>query len=136
MKKQKEVSQKNPNLFLMILKGALISLSISLLCVLIFAFVLRFIALPDALISPINQVIKGVSVLLGTIIALKKARQMGLISGLLIGLLYTIIAFVTFSILDGNFSFSLSLLNDILFGGIIGGICGIIAVNLKKKTIS
>lgn len=135
MKKRSEHSN-NSNIFLTTLKGSLIALSISLLGILIFAFILRFVALPDNAILPINQVIKGLSVLLGTILALKKSHQMGLISGLLIGLVYTIISFVTFSILDGNFSFSLSLLNDILFGGIVGGICGIIAVNLKKKTVS
>ena len=60
---------------------------------------------------------------------------MGFISGLVIGFFYTILAFITFSILDGNFVFSKTLLNDLLFGGIIGAICGIIAVNFigKKK---
>ena len=133
MKKVKTISDKNPNIFLTILKGSLIALSISLIGILIFAFVLRFVAISDTLIAPINQVIKGVSVLIGTIIALKKSKEMGLISGLLIGLTYTAVSFLTFSLLDGNFNLSATILNDLLFGGIIGAICGIIAVNLKKK---
>ena len=40
-----------------------------------------------------------------------------------------IIAFLSFSILDGQFDFNISLLNDCLFGSIIGAISGIIAVN-------
>ena len=75
MKKVKTISDKNPNIFLTILKGSLIALSISLIGILIFAFVLRFVAISDTLIAPINQVIKGVSVLIGTIIALKKSKE-------------------------------------------------------------
>ncbi len=123
----------NPNIFLTVLKGALIALSISLIGILIFAFVLRFVAIPDNAISPINQVIKGISVLVATLIALKKSKEMGLVTGLLIGLAYTAVSFLTFSILDGHFSFSTTLLNDLLFGSVIGAICGIIAVNLKQK---
>ena len=134
MKKRKTVSNGKNNILLTILKGSLIALSVSLIGILIFAFVLRFVPISDTLIMPINQVIKGLSVLVGTIFALKKVNEMGLISGLLIGLVYTAVAFVTFSILDGNFDFSITILNDLLFGGIIGGICGIIAVNLKRKT--
>ena len=65
----------NPNIFLTVLKGALIALSISLIGILIFAFVLRFVAIPDNAISPINQVIKGISVLVATLIALKKSKE-------------------------------------------------------------
>lgn len=116
-----------------LLKGSLMALSICLILILIFAFVLRFVAISDSLIKPINQVIKTISILIGTFYGLKKCNDMGLISGLLIGLMFTLIAFFAFSILDGNFEFGISLINDCLFGSIIGGICGIIAVNLKKK---
>lgn len=128
------VEQKDHSVLLGILKGSLIALVISLLGVLIFAFILRFVALPDSVISPVNQVIKGISILLGTIIGLKKSKEMGFVSGILIGFFYTVLAFLTFSAIDRNFEIKMSLLNDILFGAIIGGICGIIAVNLKKKS--
>lgn len=136
-KKNKDVSvekTENPKLWLNILKGSLISLALSLVLILIFAFFIKYVAVPENAIKPINQVIKGISLLVGIFIALKKSSQMGLINGLLIGLTYTILAFVVFSILDGHFEFSKTLVNDLLFGGIIGGICGVIAVNFKKKT--
>lgn len=133
--KVKQLNESNYNIALTTIKGAMIALSISLVGVLIFAFFIKYIAIPVEAIKPINQVIKGISLLFGTFIALKKAPQMGLISGLLIGLLYTLLAFLVFSILDGNFEFSRTLVNDLLFGGIIGGICGIISVNFRKKTV-
>ncbi len=127
--------KQKPKIFINVIKGSLISLSFSLVGILIFAFILRFAPISDNLIAPINQVIKGVSILIGTLWALRKVREMGLISGLLIGFVYTVLAFVAFSILDGHFEFSKTLLNDILFGSIIGAICGIIAVNFKKKSV-
>lgn len=137
LKKDREVAAQEvekPKLWLKILKGSLVSLALSLVLILIFAFFIKYVAVPEGAIKPINQIIKGISLLVGTFVALKKSNQMGLVSGLLIGLSYTILAFVVFSILDGNFEFSKTLVNDLLFGGIIGGICGVIAVNFKKKT--
>lgn len=134
MKKTIVREQKDYSVLFGIIKGSLIALCISLLGVLIFAFILRFVPIADSVISPVNQVIKGVSIFLGTILGLRKVREMGLVSGILIGFLYSCFAFLTFSILSRDFAFDMSLLNDILFGAIIGGICGIIAVNLKKKS--
>ena len=125
---------EKPKVWLNILNGSFVALSVSLVGILIFAFFIKYVAVPTEAIKPVNQVIKGISLLVGTFVALKKVNQMGLINGLLIGLCYTVIAFLVFSILDGNFEFNKTLVNDLLFGGIIGGICGVIAVNLKRKT--
>ncbi len=124
---------KDRSFLLAIIKGSLIALCISLVGILIFAFILKFASISDKAIRPINQIIKGISVLIGVFVAMRKVDKMGLVGGLLIGLVYTILAFVVFSILDGNFEFNLTLLNDLLFGGIMGAICGIIAVNVKKR---
>lgn len=124
---------KDKSFLLAIIKGSLIALCSSLVGILIFAFILKFASISDKAIRPINQIIKGVSVLIGVFVAMRKVDKMGLVGGLLIGLVYTILAFVVFSILDGNFVFNLTLLNDLLFGGIMGAICGIIAVNVKRR---
>lgn len=119
--------------FLCIAKGVAVGFCVALVGILIFAFILRFTSISDKLIAPVNQVIKGVSIFFGVFIGLKKHKEMGLLNGFLIGLLFTIVAFLVFSILDGAFCFDRTLLNDIIFGSIIGAICGIICVNLKKS---
>ena len=116
-----------------VLKGTIYSLCFSLVFILVFAFLLKFTGITESLITPINQLIKGLSVFLGVFISLKKDKQHGLICGLLIGLFFTVFAFLTFSILSGNFVFDRTFFTDMIFGAIIGGICGIIAVNLKKS---
>ncbi len=124
---------KNGNLALAVLKGMLAGLCVALVGILLFAFLLRFTSIPDTLINPVNQVIKGVSIFFGVFIGMKKYKEMGLLTGLLIGLSFTCLAFLVFSILNGAFCFDKTLLNDIIFGSIIGAICGIICVNLKKN---
>ncbi len=115
-----------------VLKGVLIALCISLVAILLFAFLLRFTNISENLISPVNQVIKGISIFLGVLFGMKKVKENGILNGLLIGFLFTVFAFLVFSLLDGQFVFDKTLLNDIIFGSIIGAICGIICVNLKK----
>lgn len=116
-----------------ILKGVLVGLCVSLVGILFFAFVLRFTSVSDKLISPVNQVIKGLSIFFGVFLGMKKHKANGLLSGLLIGLCFTMVAFLVFSLLDGAFVFDQTFFSDLLFGSIIGSICGIICVNLKKN---
>ena len=116
-----------------VIKGTLIALVVSLIGILLFALIIKLTDMSNNLISPINQVIKILSIFIGVMCALKHNKNKGLINGLLIGLLYTIMAFVIFSLLNKNFCFDKSLFNDLLFGCIAGVICGIISVNLKSK---
>ena len=115
-----------------ILKGILISVSISLVAILIFALIIKFVGITDNLIMPINQVIKVISIFFGVYLALKNCATYGWVKGMLIGLFYTMLAYILFSALSVSFSFNISLLNDALFGALIGAICGVIAVNIRK----
>lgn len=126
--------KRSTSVFLSIVKGSLIALCVSLVGILIFAFCLKFTSLSDKLITPINQVIKGISIFLGVFFGLKGRKDKGLVSGLVIGLAYTIVAFLVFAILNSSFVFDLTLVYDIIFGTLIGGICGIICINVKKST--
>ena len=132
--KAQALSERNENFLLGVLKGSLIALCVSLVGILIFAFLLRFTSISDKLILPINEVIKGMSVFLGTFLGFKKQKKMGLLGGLLIGFIFTFIAFISFSALNGSFEFDRTLLTDSVFNSIIGAICGIICVNIKKSS--
>jgi len=117
-----------------IFRGAFIAVSISLMLILLFALIIKFLNINESWILPINQIIKIVSIFLGTFFAFNTYnKNKGFIKGFVIGIIYTILAYSTFSILAGQFSFTLTSLTDMLFGGIIGGISGIIVVNLKKR---
>ncbi|HAJ78070.1 MAG TPA: TIGR04086 family membrane protein [Clostridiales bacterium] len=130
---EKTEKLKNNNFVLAILKGSLIAVASSLIGILFFAFIIKLFGITDQFLRPVNQVIKGISILLGVFISAKKYKQNGLILGAVVGLVYTLLAFVVFSALNGSFNIDKTLLNDVLFGGIMGAICGIIAVNVNKK---
>lgn len=129
---EKVKQNDNKNIFLTGLKGSLISVCVSLVAILLFAFIIKLTGMSKGLIKVINQIIKIVSIFLGTFFILRKTGQKGLVTGIIVGLLYTIIAFVVFSILNGKFAFDITLLIDIIFGVAMGAICGAICVNLKK----
>ena len=120
--------KQSSSAWLAIAKGVVCGLCVSLVGILLFAFILRFSSISDKVIAPVNEVIKGVSIFFGVFVGLRKYKKMGLLNGILIGFLFTVVAFLVFSLLDGTFSFDRTLLNDIVFGSIIGAICGIICV--------
>ena len=86
--KAKKSSIKMPkNAFVFsVAKGALVAVCVSLVLVLLFAFLLKFTNIPESTIKPVNQVIKGLSILIGVFVGLRKSKELGLVSGLLIGL--------------------------------------------------
>ena len=112
-------------------KSLLISLIITFAAIIIFAFVIKWANLPDSVITPVNLVIKAVSVFFGAMI-LTKGSNKGLLNGLIFALVYTLMAFTIFSILAGEFSLGLGLVADFGFTAIVGVIGGIIGVNIKK----
>ncbi len=131
--KTAKTEKQNSSAWMAIAKGVVVGLCVSLVGILLFAFILRFTSISDKVIAPVNEVIKGVSIFFGVFIGLKKYKKMGLLNGILIGFLFTVVAFLVFSLLDGAFCFDRTFVNDMLFGSIIGAICGIICVNLKKS---
>jgi len=124
--------KKDNNIFLGIAKGTFWAISVSLISVLIFAFIIKFTSISESAISPINQGIKILSIFIGTLILSKKINSNGWLWGLILGISYTLLAFLIFSILNGQLAISINLLNDTVFGGIIGLISGIITFAIKK----
>lgn len=122
----------NKNFVSQIVKGCFVGLIASLVGILLFAFVLRFVNISDLTIKIVNQIIKGVSVLLGVFICLKNNKEKGLVKGAIIGAVYTLLSYLIFSVLVANFSFSASIIYDMIFASVIGLICGVMFVNLKR----
>jgi putative membrane protein (TIGR04086 family) len=119
--------------YLDLFKGLLISIISSLIAILVFAFLLKFIDFSDLTINIINQVIKVVSIFLGTKKMLANNKEKGLLKGLFLGALYSIFTFAIFSILNNKWDFSLKLLFDTLFDMVVGSIFGMLVVNISKK---
>ena len=116
------------NLLISFIKGLIVSMLVSFVLVIFLALSIKWFSLSENLISPLNLAIKTISVLVGSIIAIKGDSK-GLVKGVIFGILYVALAFSCFSFLAKSFTFDLSLLLDIIFASIAGGIVGIIKVN-------
>ena len=120
--------------FANILKGTLISVLISLGLILVFAVCLKFIDLSDSIIKIINQFIKIFSIFFGVFNFLKTQKEKGFLKWFCVGLLYALIAYFVFSLLNTSISFELQNIIDFAFNGVFGMICGIFCANLKSKS--
>lgn len=118
------------NSVLQVLLGGISALCISLVLILVFALILRFVALDASFIMPINQIIKIISIFIGVITVFKKNKSKGFVKGVFIGLVYSVAAYLIFGILSMTVTFSIMYLIDVLCCMLIGGISGIIAVNV------
>jgi len=117
------------------IKGILHSVILSLILVFAFALVILVSGLPSGFIRPGAQIIKVLSIFWGVAVALRGIDKRGWLFGALIGLLYTVIIFLIFSIIDTNFGITSGLLADILFACGIGLISALILKTLRAKTI-
>lgn len=102
-----------------VIKSLFVSLIITFASIIIFAFIIKWAQLEDSIITPVNLVIKALSVLLGVIILNRKSSRK-LLNGALFGVFYTMISFLIFSCLAGEFIFGLGLLADFGFNIMVG----------------
>lgn len=114
------------NFILSLIKSAVVGVIVSILLVLIFAFVLKFINLSNTTISIIDQVIKIISIFVAVINLVKASPYKILLKGGLVGALYSILTFIVFSAFQNSFNFSTSLIFNILLGAVAGMIVSII----------
>ncbi|MCL2062120.1 MAG: TIGR04086 family membrane protein [Firmicutes bacterium] len=115
------------------IRAVVVAVIISLAAILLLALLIRLLNISTNAIPIINQVIKGVSILVACLICLRLPRN-GWLRGLIVGIVYVLLAFVIFSLLNGaQFTFGLNVLNDIALGAVSGLISGIISNLVRSK---
>ena len=125
-----EETAKKGSSVLEVVKALITGIILSLILVLLAALVIKAFNIQTGAIPIINQFIKGISILCGCLIAFK-GKKNNWLRGIITGIAYIALSFVIFSLLDGSFSFGLSLLNDLALGSVTGMISGILS-SLKK----
>ena len=69
-----QILSGNDNFFIQVVKGVITALVITLLGVLIFAFVLSVTSLSNQVIKPVNQFIKLLAVFFGCFLSVKEGK--------------------------------------------------------------
>ncbi len=115
------------------IKGVAVGTGLSVVGVLALAFIYRLTGISDGMIRIINQLLKVASVFFGTLVCVREDRKKGLMKGSIVGICYTLATYIVFSLLSSSMAFNLSFVFDLLFGGVMGAICGVLAINMYKK---
>lgn len=122
--------QKNKVDFFPIVKAILLALGVSLLLAVTFAVVLRATSWGENIVYPVNQVIKVIAVMVGTLVFVRGEK--GWLQGGIVGLLFTALSYLAFSSIGGDFSLSWLILLELGVAFLAGSLSGILAVNLRK----
>lgn len=117
-----------------ICKGVLCAVIGTLLFVLLFALIVQLSGMSSSVISPVMQVVKVICIFIAVAIAIKPAKSKGWLYGAVVGLLYMVLTFFIFSLLDGNFTIGFSALSDLLFQTLVGVVSAIL-LRLRNKDV-
>ena len=113
-----------------IIKGVACAVAVSLLGAIVFAVLLRGGLLSDKVLYPINQALKSVSLIVGVLLFIRGEK--GLLKGAVVGVLFTAISYLAFSAIGSDFSLSWLIFAELALAVLVGGISGILAVNLTR----
>ncbi len=116
-----------------IIKGSVFAIILSIVFLLIYALVLTYTDISESTIIPVVTVIVGISILIGSMVSVRKIRKNGLLNGGIVGLIYVIALYITSSMCLVGFSITLNSLIVLIVGILTGMVGGIIGVNLYRK---
>ena len=130
-----KIKSMNFSGLLSMIKCCLIGIVATLLGTVIFAFVLKFANLSSMFISYINDFIKVVSIFIMLMCVKRNNSDRLFLKAILAGVIYALISYVVFSILNGGFVFDLSFLYDLLFAVIVSMIVSVIINIISHKNV-
>ncbi len=114
-----------------VLKATLTTLIFSLVSVLVLALLMRMGFLSDGAVKIVNQFIKVLAIFVGCYASLRDEK--GLFKGVVAGIFGILATFLIFALISGSIALGFSFVWDMIFGVLVGGLSGIVAVNLKKE---
>lgn len=121
----KEKQNKKTNPVVSVLMSAFAALLLSFVLTALCALLLQNQTLGIESIKIINPVIKSVSALAAALIAARKIKQKSWLAGLVAGFVYSLLSFLIFSLLSGDFGIGTGTLLDLIMcsaAGMTGGI--------------
>jgi len=109
-----------------ILRGVLFGVVATLVMVLMFALIVRWMGTGSYGIHIIMQIVKVISIFIAVRIALRNITKRGWLIGGIVGIIYTILIFFIFSIINTEFSITTGILFELMFAIAIGAFSGLL----------
>ena len=110
-----------------------LQLLLEIIFVAVFALLMQWVKPTEETVRIFNQLLKVVSVAIGTYIAVGRGQEGGLLRGSLIGLLYMALGVAAYALLSGQGAPWTAYLADLAMGTATGGIIGAIVSNISGK---
>ena len=120
---------ENNNCIAKIVKGITYSFIVTLISIFIFSVILTYTNVSEGIVPIVIIVLTFISILIGTIISMRKISKNGMIKGAIIGGMYVVLLYLISSILNTGFTMNVYTIIMIVLGIVSGIIGGIIAVN-------
>jgi putative membrane protein (TIGR04086 family) len=124
------MSSNNDSAIVGVVKGVGAALIATLFGIVILGFIVKSAAFSGAVIGAVNQFLKIISLFLGCLFS--SGKGVGLIKGLIIGALYTVIVNLIFSLVLSVGIFDGKFFIDLIFAMIVGGLSGVVTANVKR----
>lgn len=116
-----------------IIKGYICSIITSVIFLFIYAVVLVNTNVQESTMKVVIIIITGLSILIGSSLSSLKIKKNGLFNGIVVGIIYIMSLYVLSSIAISGFAINLSTVIMIMVGIVLGGIGGIVGVNMGGK---
>ncbi len=128
--RRRSEKKEKPSYLRKAFKGGIVGLIVTIICVLIFAILVKQFKFSDGVISAANQVIKVLSILIAAYLAACNATEKKVLAGALAGVIFVVLGYLTFSLIESQFGKFSLLVADIAMGAVIGMLAGMIVAKL------
>ena len=123
-------NNKEENNFVKIIKGSLIAIILTIIMLLIFSVILTYTNVKESTSTPVIFGIMTISIIIGSIISVRKVKKNGLVNGAIVGGIYILTIYILSSVFATTFGLNLQAILMIIFAILAGILGGIIGVNI------
>ena len=123
---------ENNNYFKCVLKGTVGTLLFTFSGIVVLSFLMTKLVFSKHMFNVLYLVISLISLAFGAMIAAKKKQSKGLLVGFGVTVFYSVIIYIVCLIINGGFSFNMFELFKIVAALIVGGLGGVLGVNMQE----
>ena len=123
---------ENNNYFKCVLKGTVGTLLFTFSGIVVLSFLMTKLVFSKHMFNVLYLVISLISLAFGAMIAAKKKQSKGLLVGFGVTVFYSVIIYIVCLIINGGFSFNMFELFKLVAALIVGGLGGVLGVDMQE----
>lgn len=126
--------ERRKEMAMRLLKGLITATGVTLIGMAILAALVVWARLSDEALRTGNQIVKAISVIVGTYVAVGPGGRSGLITGAIVGLVYMLLGYLLVGVLGGRVS--LALAGETAMSALIGATSGVLTAQLPPRGLT